>query len=118
MAARFFDFGSEDRSQDEPLSFKLEGQTFHAVPNIPGKLMIEFAAASQNAGDGEDADQSAAIAIIGTFFNRVLKPESAKRFNDLLESTETVITMERLGKIVEWLMTEYSGRPEEQPEVS
>ena len=56
--------------------------------------------------------------MISGFFGHVLTDESAERFNLLLEDKERIVLVETLSEIVSWLMTEYTNRPEEQPEVS
>jgi hypothetical protein len=52
------------------------------------------------------------------FFEQVLLPESYTRFSALLESEDTIVTVETLGEISGWLVEVYAGRPEKEPELS
>ena len=108
--ARFKDFGSPAKDQDEPLTFKLYDETFHAVPAIQGKTLMGLIKDSNM----EDPSESAAM-VLG-FFEKVLKPESLERFNALIDSEDKIVPVETLAEIVGWLVEEYSGRPEEQRE--
>jgi hypothetical protein len=65
-----------------------------------------------------DDDAGATARFIGTFFERVLTDESYTRFEALLVDKERVVSIETLTDIIGWLVEEYTGRPEEQPELS
>jgi hypothetical protein len=52
------------------------------------------------------------------FFRSVLTHESLVRFDALLDSKETVVSLETLTDISAWLIEEYTNRPEVQPEAS
>lgn len=108
--ARFKDFGSPAKNQDEPLTFRLYDETFHAVPSIQGKLLMGLVKDSNM----DDPAESAAM-VLG-FFDKVLVPESLARFNDLMESKDKIVPVETMAEIVGWLVEEYSGRPEEPRE--
>lgn len=112
--ARFKDFGAgTDTKPAEPLSFKLHGEEFHCVDQIQGKVLLDLVAESNNADD-----PAAAAKIINIFFETVLKDDDYKRFNELLESKDKIVSVETLGEITTWLVEEYTGRPTEAPEVS
>ena len=103
---RFKDFGSSAaRIAQTPISFKLEGETFTARAAIQGKALLEFAQLTDDPGKAAGA--------IPVFFERVLLPESYKRFDALLDSEDKVVEVETLAEIVGWLMEEYTNRPEE-----
>lgn len=104
--ARFKDFGSPTKDQDEPLSFKLYGETFHAVPSIQGKTLMGLIK------DASVDDPSESAAMVLGFFDKVLVEESLERFTALTESTDKIVPVETLAEIVGWLVEEYSGRPE------
>ncbi len=108
---RHKDFGSGN-ADVEPLTFDLHGETFVCLPQVPGKFLLDLAKNSASEDAGENAE------IITKFFSQVLEDESFERFDALLEDKRRVVTMETLGEIVSWLMEEYSGRPEKQPEAS
>lgn len=108
--ARFKDFGSPAADRNEPLTFRIYGETFHAVGSIQGKTLMGLIKESTS----EDPAESAAM-VLG-FFDKVLIPESLVRFNELLDSQDKIVPVETLAEIVGWLVEEYSGRPEEPRE--
>ena len=110
---RFKDFGAgSDTVAAEPLSFKLYGETFECLPKVQGKLLLDLVS------ETSDDDPAKQVGIIGKFFDRVLTDESMVRFNLLLNDKEKIVSVETLAEITSWLMEEYTGRPEGQPEVS
>jgi hypothetical protein len=112
---RFKDFGRGKGAgrPDEPLSFKLHGEIFHAKPRIQGQLLLELV---EKSTDTENT--SAQAGIISSFFKEVLKKESYERFQVLLHDDERIVEVEDMAEIVGWLMEEYTNRPEGQPEAS
>lgn len=112
MTTRFKDFGTGSLVNKEPLSFKLYDEEFECYSALPGKVLLDFAAMSART-DGE----SMADTIIG-FFSKTLKPESYERFSALINDPDRVVSVDTLGDITSWLVTEYSDRPTELPEES
>lgn len=110
--SRFKDFGSGGEVTAEPLVFKLHGEEFTAIPVIQGKVLMDLVSKSQS------EDSVEALGVVSTFFGQVLENESLERFNNLLVDKERIVTMETLAEIVSWLIEEYSGRPNQQPEES
>lgn len=107
------DFGTgPDLSAIEPISFTLHGEEFHCAKQVPGKVLLSLV----KGGVSEDPGESAAV--IDKFFETVLLPESLERFNVLVVDPNRIVTVDTLADIVNWLMEEYSDRPESQPEVS
>ena len=111
MTARFKDFGSGSKSDKEPVSFKLHGEDFNCVAEIQGKVLLDMVSRSQS------DDPVVAAAVVTDFFDKVLTDESLERFNALVVDKERIVTMETLSEIVAWLIEEYTGRPNQQPEV-
>ena len=111
---RFKDFGSGgfDATKQAPISFKLYGEDFNCVTTIQGSLLLDIVK------KGNSDDPVVQSETINEFFSSVLKDESLVRFNALVSDKEKIVTVEALGEIIGWLIQEYSGRPEEQPEVS
>jgi hypothetical protein len=105
--ARFKDFGSPAANQDEPITFSLYGENFHAVPAIQGKTLMGLIKDADMDNPAESANM-----VLG-FFDKVLVPESLERFTALTESKDKIVPVETLAEIVGWLVEEYSGRPEE-----
>ena len=112
MSSRFKDFGSGGEIATEPLVFKVHDEEFTAIPTIQGKVLMDLVSKSQS------EDSIEAMGVVSTFFDKVLVDESLERFNALLEDKDRIVTMETLGEIVSWLIEEYSGRPNQQPEES
>lgn len=110
MTDRFKDFGAGTKVDKPALSFKLHGEEFSCIPVIQGKVLLDLVKKSQS------NDPLVAAAVVDEFFDKVLVDESLSRFNDLLQDKERIVTVETLSEIVAWLIEEYSGRPEEQPE--
>ena len=111
--AKFKDFGAgKPLEAKEPVSFKLHEEEFFGVKQIQGKVLLDLIAKSNS----DDASVSAQI--MSDFFKYVLTDESYKRFDVLLHDKEKIVAVETLGEITAWLISEYSDRPEEQPENS
>lgn len=110
MTTRFKDFGSGIQEEAEPLAFKLHGEDFECYPQVQGKLLLDLVADSSS---GDPAKQSA---IVTKFFEYVLKPESKERFDSLISDPERIVTVDTLAEITEWLIEEYTNRPNQQPE--
>lgn len=113
MTARFKDFGTgTGLNSDEPIIFRLHGEEFKCRPQLQGKAMLNMAV------DASSDDAAAAAKLINDFFKNVLVDESFTRFEVLTNDPDRIVTVETLSEIVGWLMGEYAGRPEQQPEAS
>lgn len=112
MTNRFKDFGSGKTVDKEPLKFALEGEEFECIPAVPGKVLLNLVANSN------DDDGAAMAKTIESFFRIVLTEESYERFDALTIDPKKSVSVETLGEIVAWLVGEYSGRPTEGPEDS
>jgi|SRR6056297_1738545 len=112
---RFKDFGSGSYKPEEAqeLSFKLYDEEFLCTPAVQGKFLIDLIS-----GAGDETSTSRNLEIITEFFENVLEEESNERFQALLKDKKKIVTVETLSEIVAWLMSEYTGRPNQQPEDS
>lgn len=111
---RFKDFGAgPDQTDVEPVSFKLHGEEFFCVKAIQGKFLIELIAAAN-----DETDSIASLRMINDFFSHVLVDESFTRFEALIRDKDKLVPVETLSEIVSWLMSEYTNRPNQQPEDS
>jgi hypothetical protein len=108
---KFKDFGSGALEEKEPISFKIYDEEFHCVSSIQGKTLLNFVKRSSS----EDPLESAAV--MEEFFEKVLLDESLERFNALTVDKERVVSVTTLAEIVSWLISEYTERPNQQPEV-
>lgn len=111
MTTRFKDFGTGGATS-EPLSFKLHGQDFHCRPAVQGKVLLDLVSKSSS------ENQAEATQVIVDFFNLVLTPESSIAFNELLDSSDKIVSVEALGEITGWVVEQYSSRPNQGPEQS
>lgn len=93
-------------NEDNPEEVKTEERTeaFHAVPECPGKWLMEIGA-SMAGKDGERAH------AINNFLNRVIVKDEQEHWNEVLQDTTHIIDIDLLGDIVNWLMEEYGDRP-------
>jgi hypothetical protein len=111
MSSRYKDFGSGSSTDGkEPIVFKIHDEEFTCIPVIQGRVLMDLVSRSQS------EDPNEALAVINTFFSKILVDESLERFDALLEDKNRIVTMETLGEIIAWLVEEYSGRPNQQPE--
>lgn len=112
--ARFKDFGSGSNNGEvaEPITFKIHGEEFTCIPEIPGKTVLNLVAKS-----GGDNPADSADAVTG-FFKTVLTEESMIRFDILAEDPNRIVSMQTLTEIIEWLVEQYTDRPTERPEAS
>jgi hypothetical protein len=111
--ARFKDFGNGAASGiTESIVFKLHGEEFTCIPEIQGKVLLDLI--SDSASD--DVVKSTAVTL--HFFRSVLTAESLERFDVLIESKTSVVSLETLGDISAWLVEEYTNRPSERSEDS
>lgn len=111
--ARFKDFGKGkdgDSVVAEPIKFAIHGEEFECYPRLQGKTLLQFV----ELANAEDAGSSAKVTRV--FFEKVMSKETYARFNELLDDPEKIVTVESLGEIIGWLIEEYSGRPNQQPE--
>ena len=112
MTTRFKDFGSGGDSNKEPISFKLHGQDFLCHPALQGKVLLDMASMSGS------QDPAATAKVMYEFFKKAMHEESYAKFLALLEDPNTIVTVETLGEIAGWLTEQYSGRPQQGPELS
>lgn len=93
----------------EPLTFECppgSGQVFEAIWDPPGGILLDFA----NAARGTVADQ---LETFGRFFDCVLTPDSASRFEAAFRSPDPAvnITLPEANAVMERLLEVYSGVP-------
>lgn len=111
--ARYKDFGSPfDAEKAEKLTFKLYGEEFECYPEMQGKTLLEFVRNSSS----EDVSQS--VKAITDFFNKVLTPESFKKFEELADDPNKIVSVSTLTEIVSWVMEQYADRPTQGSEHS
>jgi hypothetical protein len=111
--ARHKDFGSTGVFRPEELeeiSFTLVGQDFKCVPILPGGTLIRIIASTEDSETG--------VGAITSIFNEALDPADIDRFNEVIEGTEYVVSVDVLVEILQWLIEQYSQRPTKRPSSS
>jgi hypothetical protein len=98
--------------RENRITFRLADQDFTCRAELPGWLIMKFAALSS-----EDRRGANAKALI-EFFSDALEPLDYIRFEQLVTGDEYVIPMQTLGDICNWLVSEYTNRPTQQPSSS
>jgi len=106
--SRFKDFGDGGDVNTEPITFKILGEEFTARPALQGRVLLNLVA------DSDSEDTAKVASVIPTFFEAALLPESWTRFQALTEDPDRVVTTEKLGEIIGWLMEEYASRPTQE----
>lgn len=106
---KFKDFGSPLANSDEPVTFSLYGETFRCKPSMQGRLLIQFIAESSQ------DDPSAGARAVLKFFDQAIVEADHEKFNEMTESADTIVPMETLTSIMDWLVEQYTGRPTQPP---
>ena len=107
--ARYKDFGAPvGADSDEPITFTLYGETFRCRPALQGRVLIKFIAEST------DEDPSAGARALLKFFKEVIVTSDYERFENLTEGESTIVPMEVLSEIMEWMVEQYTARPTQQ----
>lgn len=102
-----------DFSAEKPrVQFKLDGDIFTGVRDIPAIKALEFSGHSDKL-KREDVPMEERIALFMDILRLLLEPESAERFISRLSDTGNPIGLPTMLKIVPWLFEQYSLRPTE-----
>lgn len=113
VSAKFKDFGSPvAASSDEPITFQLYGQMFRCRPAMQGAVLIQFIA--ESSAD----DPSASARAVLKFFDQAIVESDHEQWHSITESADTIVPMETLSEIMDWLVEKYSSRPTEPPSAS
>lgn len=108
MASPFKDFdaiiAARREQKGEPPRFRLAGTEFTCVPELAAHAVVEVA-----------ESENGVIAMI-EFMKKMIVPEQRQAFQDLIDSDDTVISMETLKDLSDWLGEYYTGAPKEAPE--
>lgn len=109
---RFKDFGTGTgvEATYDDIQFKLYEEDFFCMPFVQGSVLLGIVGSSGDSTGVRSAD------MIVEFFQQVLTDESWARFESLIHSKDRIVSIETLGEITGWIISEYSNRPEKQPE--
>ncbi len=99
------------------LVFKIDDDLFHAVPAIPGELLLKFGTTFTESLS-EDASSSDQLRAFQDILALVLMPESLERLNSRLRDVNNPVELDQVGDVITWLFGEYGMRPTETPSPS
>lgn len=91
-----------------PITFRIDGDVFTAMPALPALTLIEFADTGERMWDGGEEDRSKLFAKL---FRMCLTDESAERFVDRLTDRTNPIDINQVNDVVDYLMERYGLRP-------
>ena len=101
----------QDFTVDKPrVQFKLDGDIFIGVRDIPAVKAMEFSGHSDKMSR-DDVSMAERIALFMDIIRLLLEPESAERFITRLSDSVNPIGVQTMLKIVPWLFEQYSLRP-------
>lgn len=103
--------GIRDFTVEKPrIQFKLDGDIFTGVREIPAVKAMEFSGHAEKM-QREDVEMSERIAGFIDVLRLLLEPASAELFISRLNDPANPIGVQTMLKIVPWLFEHYSQRP-------
>lgn len=105
-----FDENDDKAPAKEPITFKLKGEEFTAIPEIQGTVLMDLVKRST----AEDPTES--FDMMMELFDNALEDESLERFKALVKDKHRIVSLEKLTEVVSFLIEEYANRPEEPRE--
>lgn len=109
MARRDFDKDINTTPREEPIDFKLFGQTWDCADDVNGKRLLDNAALLDSESVADQRDGVIAV------FTDVIVEDQIEEFLEQLNDPKTRIQLSVLVEIVGWLVDQYTERPTEQP---
>ncbi len=101
--ARHKSFGSPVKQDElDPIGFELYGEEYECNPAIQGRDLLLFSKGATSDDTSEVTDS------LLMFFEKVLKPESMERLNELWDDPERIVPIETMTDIIEYLIEEYT----------
>jgi hypothetical protein len=95
-------FGTPDKPVP-PLEIEVLGQTFQVDTQIPGTVLLNFMAST----DQENPAKTATA--LRSFLERVIKSEDRERWIAFIDSPEAGVTMDILAEVAGYLAEEIGG---------
>lgn len=102
--AQFRDFDA-DAQAGEPITFRLAGETWSTVPEIPAGVVFDLARVAS--ADGAEAFQAFA-----DFMDAIIDPAQVPAFQEVVR---TRVSLRTLMEVVRWVMQEAAATPFTQP---
>lgn len=107
MASKSFSAARREAG-GEPLTFDIDGETFNVEPQIGAMPIFDLAVAATADTDNAEEMLAATIAF-RDFLRSVIVPDDIERFEKTCRSRH--VSMDTLGEIVQWIVTEATGHP-------
>ena len=95
-------------TQHDPPTFSVAGREFKCLPEPPAGVLTDLVASAE----GSPVTQT--IALVG-FIGGCLSDADAEAFQLLIHDKDTIVPLETLGDIVQWLTEQYTDRPTTPP---
>lgn len=90
----------------EPVTFKMEDDTFECLPEIPLDAVIEMATLASG------TDRAQQMRQVFDFFDGIMTPESAAKLRERsAKGSLQPIGMRLITQVIPWLMEVYGMRP-------
>jgi hypothetical protein len=94
----------------KPIQFRIDEDTFDAVPTIPAQVLIDFTK-QITTSDPTQMSPEMQVKMLVEMLEIVLRPQSLKRFQERMADVDNPIDMEQINDVVFWLFEEYGLRP-------
>lgn len=105
------DFSAPPERPTAPKPFKIDGVVYECAPVLPAGATRDLA---KLASMHKTNNLIGMIEVLGNFMDAIMLESSAKEFAARIRSADKPIDDEQIGRIVVWLLKEYSGgRPTE-----
>lgn len=100
---RFRDFSGSP----EPVTFRVRGDIFECLPEIPLDALVEMTKLTS-----ADGDTGRMLSMVKEFFDGIMTPDSAARMRECMsKGADNPIGMAAIQDILPWLMEVYGLRP-------
>lgn len=104
---RSFSSSEETTEEGKPLenvTFDLAGENFTAKPEVQGIVLMDFLEESDGGG-------VSSIVAFKTFLKESMEEEEYARLNTHLRTAKENVGIEKIAKVVAYLVEEYTNRP-------
>ena len=95
-----------------PIPFKIHGEIFHGVPDLPAGMLFDMASMFSDVKGGSGIGTQ--FETLDRFFQLLLVPESYERFKERMRDPERPITIGIMMAVMRYLIEQMTGRPTEQ----
>jgi hypothetical protein len=100
-------------SRRKPVVFRIDGDLFHGVPDLPGEQMIDLAALAAKTDDMASLPPDELKDLFRQQIELVLVDADAARYLERMKSKTEPISLEQTMELLPWLMEKYGMRPTE-----